>query len=81
MKDHGFLKIALKKKDFFQQLDTILYNEDVPSYSFLNQIHNIEERINSICDVNVLNVKTNEMVYKFNESKTLEWLTKKVYII
>lgn len=66
------------KKDFFQQLDIILYNDEIPSYSLLSQINNIEDRIKNICDINVINIQSNEAVYKFNETKVLNWLNKKV---
>jgi len=69
------------KKDFFQQLDIILYNDEIPSYSLLSQINNIEDRIKNICDTNVINIQANEAVYKFNETKVLNWLNKKVQSI
>ncbi|ORX53446.1 hypothetical protein BCR36DRAFT_411218 [Piromyces finnis] len=68
----------MDKKDFFQQLDIILYNEDIPCYSYLNQVNNIEEKLKNICDVNDLNINTNEMVFKYNETKALEWLKRKI---
>jgi ribonuclease H2 subunit B len=73
-----FEKMDDKKKKLYQPLDIILYNDEILGYSELNKIKNIEKRLKEICDINVLSIENNEVFYKFNEDKVLNWLTIKI---
>ncbi|ORX87275.1 hypothetical protein BCR32DRAFT_289398 [Anaeromyces robustus] len=67
-----------KNKNLYQNLDVILYNDEIPGYSQLIKMDKIEEELNNICDINVLSVKANDTVFKFNETKALNWLNQKI---